>query len=151
MQGFLNLRKLKANDQGIYSGNRMQSSVEVVETFRLVLRSSFYLDRENTFYVPIFSRNLFSIGRLVSLDYLEKKRREFIREVFRVWLWNSRERWRIKNLEKWKIHQRGKRINKGLELILLLFAWKYDVNHLFMVTQHNHNFNLIVTLNHNCN
>ena len=151
MQGFLNLRKLKANDQGIYSGNRMQSSVEVVGTFRLVLRSSFYLDLENTFYVPIFSRNLISIGRLVSLDYLEKKRREFIREVFRVWLWNSRERGRIKNLEKWRIHQRGKRINKGLELILLLFAWKYDVNHLFMVAQHNHNFNLIVTLNHNCN
>ena len=49
------------NEQGIYSGNGMRSHVKAVETFRLVLKSSFILDLANIFYVPSFSRNLVSV------------------------------------------------------------------------------------------
>ena len=67
MQGFLNLRKPEANKEFIYSGNQMSSKVEGVGTFRLVLKSGFYLDLKDTFYIPSFSRNLVSVTRLEPL------------------------------------------------------------------------------------
>lgn len=50
-------------------GIKMQSNVEAVRTIKLVLKSSFYLDLENTFYVPTFSRNLIFVTHLVSLGF----------------------------------------------------------------------------------
>lgn len=47
----------------------MESSVKVVGTLRLILKSSFCLELKNTFYIPTFPRNLISIVRLVSLEY----------------------------------------------------------------------------------
>jgi hypothetical protein len=41
----------------------MRSKIEVVGTFRLVLKFGLILDLENVFYVPSFSWNLISISR----------------------------------------------------------------------------------------
>jgi len=44
--------------------------VEVVETYRLVLDTKFYLDLMNTFYVPSISRNLvFFLSKLDVVGY----------------------------------------------------------------------------------
>ena len=69
MQGFLNLRKPKGNEQCIYSGNQMCSKVEGVGTFRLILKTGYVLDLNNVFYVPSFSRNLISISKLLVVGY----------------------------------------------------------------------------------
>ena len=69
MQGFLNLRKLKGNEQCIYSGNRMCLKVEGVGTFRLILKNGYVLDLNNVFYVPSFSKNLISISKLLVVGY----------------------------------------------------------------------------------
>ena len=53
----------------ISKGIIMQSSVKAVRTFKLVLKSSFYLDLENTLYVPTFSRNLIFVIHPVSLGF----------------------------------------------------------------------------------
>ena len=42
----------------IYLKNRIGSHVEVIETYKLILKSDFVLDLERTFYVLSFSRNL---------------------------------------------------------------------------------------------
>ena len=47
----------------------MRSHVEAVGTFRLVLKSGFVLDLENTVYVPSFSRNLVSIAKLIPFGF----------------------------------------------------------------------------------
>ena len=44
MQGFLNQRKLTESERSIYSGNRISSHVEVVGTYKIVLRSGFVLN-----------------------------------------------------------------------------------------------------------
>ena len=62
MQGFLNQRKPTESECSIYSGNQISSHVEVVGTYRLVLRSGFVLNLEKTFFVPSFSRNLISVS-----------------------------------------------------------------------------------------
>ena len=41
--------------------------VKVGRTFRFVAKSGFHLDLENTFYIPLFFRNLVSIAKLVPL------------------------------------------------------------------------------------
>ena len=69
MQDFLNLRKSKGNEEGIYSGNQMRSKIKDVETFRLVLKFRFILNLENIFYIPSFSRNLISVYRLYNVGY----------------------------------------------------------------------------------
>ena len=61
--------KPMGSEQSIYLGNRMRSHVEAVGTYKLVLKSSFHLDLENTFYVPSFSRNLVSVSRLSRIGY----------------------------------------------------------------------------------
>jgi hypothetical protein len=58
MQGFLNTRKPASNEQRVYSGNKLFSHVEVVGTFRLILKTGYILDLENVFFIPCFSRNL---------------------------------------------------------------------------------------------
>ena len=57
------------SEQFIYSGNKMCSHVEVVETCSLVLSSGFILNLEKAFYIPSFSRSLISISRVVPLGY----------------------------------------------------------------------------------
>ena len=69
LQGMQNLRKPVGSEQCIYSGSKMSSRVEAIGTCSLVLSSSFILELEKTFYVPIFSRNLISISRLVPLGF----------------------------------------------------------------------------------
>ena len=69
MQGFLNQRKLMESECSIYSGNQISSHVEVVGTYRLVLRSGFVLNLEKTFFVPSFSRNLISVSRLLPYGF----------------------------------------------------------------------------------
>ena len=69
LQGMQNLRKPMGSGQCIYSGNKMSSHVEAIDTCSLVLSSSFILELEKTFYVPSFSRNLISISGLVPLGF----------------------------------------------------------------------------------
>ena len=69
MQGFLNQRKPTESECSIYSGNRISSHVEAVGTYRLVLRSGFVLNLENSFFVPSFSRNLISVSRLLPYGF----------------------------------------------------------------------------------
>ena len=49
------------------SGERSSSHVEAIGTSSLKLSSDFVLQLEKTFYIPSFSRNLFSISALVPL------------------------------------------------------------------------------------
>jgi len=69
MQDFLNLRKSKGNEEGIYSENQMRSKIKAVETFRLVLKFRFILNLKNIFYIPSFSRNLISVFKLYNVGY----------------------------------------------------------------------------------
>jgi hypothetical protein len=64
MQVFLNTRKLASNEQRVYSGNKLFSHVEVVGTFRLILKTGYIIDLENVFFIPCFSRNLISVSKL---------------------------------------------------------------------------------------
>ena len=43
--------------------------MEVVETYRLILDTEFYLDLMDTFYVPSISRNLVSLSKLDVVRY----------------------------------------------------------------------------------
>ena len=49
MQGFLNQRKPTESERSIYSGNRISSHVEMVGTYKLVLRSGFVLNLKKNF------------------------------------------------------------------------------------------------------
>jgi hypothetical protein len=44
MQVFLNTRKPTSKGQQVYLGNKLFSNVEVVETFRLILKTGYVLD-----------------------------------------------------------------------------------------------------------
>ena len=55
------------SERYIYSGGRSSSHVEAIGTCSLKLSSGIVLQLEKTFYVPSFSRNLFSISALVPL------------------------------------------------------------------------------------
>ena len=57
LQGMQNLRKPVGSEQYIYSGSKMSSHVEAIDTCSLVLSNSFILELEKTFYVPSFSKN----------------------------------------------------------------------------------------------
>jgi hypothetical protein len=43
--------------------------VEAMWTYRRVLNNVYFLDLENTFYVPLFFRNFISISRLMYFGY----------------------------------------------------------------------------------
>jgi len=51
MQGFLSTRTIKPNEKFVFMGNREKVLVEVVETYRLILDTGFYLDLMDTFYM----------------------------------------------------------------------------------------------------
>ena len=57
------------SELSIFSGNKMGSHVEAIQTCTLTLSNGFVLVLEKTFYVPIFSRNLISASRLVPLGF----------------------------------------------------------------------------------
>ena len=50
------------SERYIHLGGRSSSHVEAIGTCSLYLSSSFVLQLEKIFYVPSFSRNLFSIS-----------------------------------------------------------------------------------------
>ena len=56
----------------IYLKNRIGSHVEVIETYKLILKSDFVLDLERTFFVPSFSKNLISVSRLLPYGFTFK-------------------------------------------------------------------------------
>ena len=64
LQGMRNLRKPVGSERYIHSRERSSSHVEAIGTCSLKLSRGFVLQLENTFYVPSFSRNLFSISAL---------------------------------------------------------------------------------------
>ena len=55
------------SERYIHLGGRSSSHVEAIEACSLKLSSCCVLQLEKTFYVPIFSRNLFSILAFVPL------------------------------------------------------------------------------------
>ena len=57
------------SEQFIYSGNKICSHVEAVETCSLVLSSGFILNLEKAFYIPSFSKSLISVSRVIPLGY----------------------------------------------------------------------------------
>ena len=64
VQGFLSKRSPSDGLRTIMMGNRQESRVEAIGTYRLVLDTGFSLDLHDTFYVPAISRNLISISKL---------------------------------------------------------------------------------------
>ncbi|RWR73399.1 Gag-protease-integrase-RT-RNaseH polyprotein [Cinnamomum micranthum f. kanehirae] len=64
MQGFLSSRSPNDGERTITMGNRKESRVEAIGTYRLVLDTGFILDLHNTFFVPDISRNLISVSKL---------------------------------------------------------------------------------------
>ena len=58
LQGMRNMRKLVGSEQNVLSGNKVDSHVESIRTYSLVLDNGYVLDLERTFYIPSFSRNL---------------------------------------------------------------------------------------------
>ena len=57
------------SEHNIYSGIKMSSHVEAIDTCNLVLRRGFILELEKTFNVPRFSKNLISMPKLVPLGF----------------------------------------------------------------------------------
>ncbi|KAK9714501.1 hypothetical protein RND81_06G099300 [Saponaria officinalis] len=53
----------------IYVGDGKSVEVDAIGTFRLLLRTGFYLDLEDTFVVPSFRRNLISVSLLDKSGY----------------------------------------------------------------------------------
>jgi hypothetical protein len=64
MQSFFNTRKSVNNKQRVYSGNKLFSHVEAIETFRLILKTRYVLDLDNVFFILHFSRNLIFVSKL---------------------------------------------------------------------------------------
>ena len=69
MQGCLSCRKPSGGERYIYVGDGKSVEVEAIEMFRLLLRTEFYLDLNETFIVPLFRRNLISISALLGFSY----------------------------------------------------------------------------------
>ena len=64
MQSCLSCRKLINGERYIYVGDGKSVEVEAIGMFRLLLRTKFYLDLNETFIVPLFSRNLILVSAL---------------------------------------------------------------------------------------
>ena len=69
MQGCLSCRKPNDGERYIFVGDGKKVEVEVIRTFRLLLKSGTYLDLNETFVVPSFRRNLISIFVLDKFGY----------------------------------------------------------------------------------
>ena len=69
MQGCLSCRKPNDGERYIFVGDDKKVEVEAIGTFRLLLKSSTYLDLNETFVVPSFRRNLVSISVFEKFGY----------------------------------------------------------------------------------
>ena len=69
MQGCLSCRKPNDGERYIFVGDGKKVKVEVIGTFRLLLKSGTYLDLNETYVVPSFRRNLVSISILDKFGY----------------------------------------------------------------------------------
>lgn len=69
MQGCLCCRKPSDGERYIYVGDGKTIQVEAIGKFRLLLKTGFYLDLDETFIVPSFSRNLISVSTLDKYGY----------------------------------------------------------------------------------
>ena len=65
----ITLKKLKENEENIYSRNQIRFEVEAMRTFRLILKSGLILDLEDFFYVPPFSRNWILVFKICNVGY----------------------------------------------------------------------------------
>jgi hypothetical protein len=65
----ITLKKLKENQEDIYSRNQIRFEVEVMGTFRLILKSKLILDLKNFFYVPPFSKNWILVSKFCGVGY----------------------------------------------------------------------------------
>ena len=57
MQDFMNRRKLIDGERYIYTADDKTVQVEAIENFRLLIKTKFYLDFDETIFVLFFSRN----------------------------------------------------------------------------------------------
>ena len=64
MQGCLRCWKPSDGERYIYVGDCKTVEVEAIGNFRLLLKTGFYLDLDETYFVPSFRRNLISISSL---------------------------------------------------------------------------------------
>ncbi|KAJ4710364.1 Retrovirus-related Pol polyprotein from transposon TNT 1-94 [Melia azedarach] len=69
MQGCLSCQKPNDAERYIYVGDGKTMQVEAIGKFRLLLKTGFYLDLDETFIVPSFKRNLISISNLDKFGY----------------------------------------------------------------------------------
>ena len=69
MQGYLSCRKPNDGERYIFVGNGKKVEVGAIRIFRLLLKSSTYLDLNETFVVPSFRQNLVSISVLDKFGY----------------------------------------------------------------------------------
>ena len=69
MQGCLSYRTPSDGERYIYLGDDKLVKVEAIGTFRLLLRTGFYLDLNETFVVPSFRWNLISVSALDKFGY----------------------------------------------------------------------------------
>ena len=69
MQDCLSCRKPIDAERYIFVGNDKTVKVEVIGKFILLLKTSFYLDLDETFIVTFFRQNLFSFSTLDKLGY----------------------------------------------------------------------------------
>lgn len=64
MQGFHTNWSPSEGENKVYMGNRLESEVRAIGTYRLVLATGFELTLNNTLFVSSISRNLVSLSRL---------------------------------------------------------------------------------------
>ncbi|KAJ9557218.1 hypothetical protein OSB04_011832 [Centaurea solstitialis] len=69
MQGCLWSRSPTNDEKFIYVGDGAKVKVKAIGTFRLLLKTGFYLDLVETFIVPSFRRNLISVSCLDKFGY----------------------------------------------------------------------------------
>jgi len=69
MQGCIRSRTLSQHKRFIYLGNDNKVRVEAVAVYRLKLESDYFLDLDETFYVPSFRRNLIYVSLLDKPSY----------------------------------------------------------------------------------
>nr|XP_009757515.1 PREDICTED: uncharacterized protein LOC104210334 [Nicotiana sylvestris] len=63
---------INQNERFVYMGIRVKAPVEAIGTYHLILDIWHHLDLFETFYVPSFSRNLFSLSKLDKAGYFLK-------------------------------------------------------------------------------
>ena len=69
LQGCLWSRPPNDSERFIYVGDGKTAKVEVIGTFRLLLKTGVYLELKETYVVPSFRRNLISISVLDRFGY----------------------------------------------------------------------------------